>query len=177
MWKFSRSRLVLVLAFGIARKERQILMFPCITCWRILTIWIRPRNMTICFLLVWNKALFHHAACLAVLLRHKSQAKLQGVTRLAIIKSCNNNQVLLFATIAFFSHSTVWHPSCNLPCNISVAQPVKTRYLKINPSHVAGNVAQCNVSDQATPIEFFNNGDAILNFEHISMHCGLSRVI
>ena len=26
-------------------------------------------------------------------------------------------------------------------------------------------------------IEFFNNSDAILNFEHIAMHCGLSRVI
>ena len=26
-------------------------------------------------------------------------------------------------------------------------------------------------------IEFFNNNDAILNFEHIAMHCGLSRVI
>ena len=26
-------------------------------------------------------------------------------------------------------------------------------------------------------IEFFNNSDAILNFEHVAMHCGLSRVI
>ena len=26
-------------------------------------------------------------------------------------------------------------------------------------------------------IEFFNNSDAILNFGHIAMHCGLSRVI
>ena len=26
-------------------------------------------------------------------------------------------------------------------------------------------------------IEFFNNSDAIFNFEHIAMHCGLSRVI
>ena len=26
-------------------------------------------------------------------------------------------------------------------------------------------------------IEFFNNSDAILNFEHIAVHCGLSRVI
>ena len=26
-------------------------------------------------------------------------------------------------------------------------------------------------------IEFLNNSDAILNFEHIAMHCGLSRVI
>ena len=26
-------------------------------------------------------------------------------------------------------------------------------------------------------IEFFNNSAAILNFEHIAMHCGLSRVI
>ena len=26
-------------------------------------------------------------------------------------------------------------------------------------------------------IEFFNNSDDILNFEHIAMHCGLSRVI
>ena len=26
-------------------------------------------------------------------------------------------------------------------------------------------------------IEFFNNSDAILNFENIAMHCGLSRVI
>ena len=26
-------------------------------------------------------------------------------------------------------------------------------------------------------IEFFNNSDAILNFKHIAVHCGLSRVI
>ena len=26
-------------------------------------------------------------------------------------------------------------------------------------------------------VEFFNNSDAILNFEHIAMHCGLSRAI
>ena len=26
-------------------------------------------------------------------------------------------------------------------------------------------------------VEFFNNSDAILNFEYIAMHCGQSRVI
>ena len=26
-------------------------------------------------------------------------------------------------------------------------------------------------------IDLFNNNDAILNFEHIAVHCGLSRVI
>ena len=30
---------------------------------------------------------------------------------------------------------------------------------------------------QTLSIEFFNNSDAILNFEHIAMHCGISRVI
>ena len=33
------------------------------------------------------------------------------------------------------------------------------------------------VSSEYARIEFSNNGDAILNFEHIAMHCGLSRVI
>ena len=28
-----------------------------------------------------------------------------------------------------------------------------------------------------TIIDLFNNNDAILNFEHIAVHCGLSRVI
>ena len=33
-------------------------------------------------------------------------------------------------------------------------------------------------SDDACPaIDLFNNNDAILNFEHIAVHCGLSRVI
>ena len=32
-------------------------------------------------------------------------------------------------------------------------------------------------SHNDSSIEFFNNSDAILNFEHIAMHCGLSRVI
>ena len=33
---------------------------------------------------------------------------------------------------------------------------------------------------QVTPVSligFFNNSDAILNFEHIAKHCGLSQVI
>ena len=40
----------------------------------------------------------------------------------------------------------------------------------------SGNII-CALQDDYQPIEFFNNGNAILNFEHIAMHCGLSRVI
>lgn len=35
------------------------------------------------------QALLYYATCLAILLRHKLNAKLQGVTCLVIIKSCN----------------------------------------------------------------------------------------
>ena len=48
--------------------------------------------------------------------------------------------------------------------------------------HVFGDTFSCRAAPpdilvKLSGIDLFNNNDAILNFEHIAVHCGLSRVI
>ena len=126
------------------------------------------------------KALLHYATCvatcLAILLRHKLQAKLQGVTCLAIIKSRNIFVARRIARSRIrFYFSQRLPQRCNTffrHCTVSSLLQLVSQYvcwaanknalfenssqfllsIKTIAREVTSNVAQCNIPDYATRI-------------------------
>ena len=79
------------------------------------------------------QSLLHYASCLAILLRHKLQARLQSVTCLAVVKPR-----IIFAARSIARSRIRFYFLQRLPqrCNsFYCTLAIKTRCLKIDPSH------------------------------------------
>ena len=94
-------------------------------------------------------------------------------------KSYNLHQVCGVLAVYITKYQTSYNGGAQSLSN-PVAYPItcNQRPFCVDNSRSLCRLSVCPTSGvPASLIEFFNNSDAILNFEHIAMHCGLFRVI